>query len=380
MAVRFPLETEAFVVDKAGGDFVMTPIVIQDLRPDEVLVEMRYSGICHTDLLLQHGGLAPLIDFPAIGGHEGAGIIRAIGSQVKDKSLQLGDPVLLSFAACGNCGSCRDDQFSRCPSFPSLNLTGICRKDGSTPAMLSDGRPVRSQFFGQSSFSRVSVAHETCVVKCPYPDDMTIYSPMGCGYQTGAGTILNVLKPRPDQTVAVFGAGSVGVAAILAAASIPVKQIVAVDVVERKLALAQELGATHTINSSKIKRSLADEVKNVTGGLGVDFSIDTTGVSKVIEQMLNCLAYGGTAASVGAPPMDDKITVGSGSFFAEKKMWVGVTEGESHPPEFIPRLVNLHREGKFPVEKLSKVYSVEEMKKAISDMKHGTVLKPIIKF
>jgi Zn-dependent alcohol dehydrogenase len=179
------------------------------------------------------------------------------------------------------------------------------------------------------------VVHETCVVKCPYPSDMAIYSPMGCGYQTGAGTLLNVLKPRPDQTVAVFGAGSVGFAAILAAASIPIKQIIAVDIVEQKLALARELGATHTINSSTITGSLADEVKNMTGGLGVDFAVDTTGVSAVVEQMLNCLAYSGTAASVGAPPRDDKISVGSGAFFAGKKTWVSVAEGDSHPPEVV---------------------------------------------
>jgi Zn-dependent alcohol dehydrogenase len=179
------------------------------------------------------------------------------------------------------------------------------------------------------------VVHETSVVKCPYPDDMAIYSPMGCGYQTGAGTILNVLKPRPDQTVAIFGAGSVGFAAILAAASIPVKQIIAIDIVEQKLALARELGATHTINSSAISGNLADAVKNATGGLGVDFAVDTTGVSTVVEQMLDCLAYSGTAASVGAPPRDDKISVKSGAFFAGKKTWVSVAEGDSHPPEVV---------------------------------------------
>jgi Zn-dependent alcohol dehydrogenase len=352
--MQLPLQTEALVVDTLGGDFVMTPVTIRDLRPDEVLVEMKYSGVCHTvcvkqfrspncsvitdccqsqDFYLQQGGLGPLTEFPAIAGHEGAGIIRTIGSGVKDKSLQVGDSVLLSFAACGECFHCQEDQFSRCTQFIPLNLTGIRRPDGSTPAKLSDGRPVRSQFFGQSSFARFSAVHENCLVKCPYPRDMGIYAPMGCGYQTGAGTILNIFKPKPSQTVAVFGAGSVGFAAIMAAATIPAKQIIAIDIVEKKLALAKELGATHVINSSTIQGSVVDELKRLTGGLGVDFAVDTTGVSSVVEKMLDCLAYSGTAASVGAPPREEKISVDVGLFFGYKKTWISVAEGDSHPPE-----------------------------------------------
>ncbi|KAK4120571.1 NAD(P)-binding protein [Parathielavia appendiculata] len=275
---------------------------------------MMYSGVCHTDLLLQQGGLAPFLDFPAIARHEGAG----------GYILRVGDHALLSFAACGDCGSCRDDKFSSCSSFPSLNLSGICRADGSSPAKLSDGRPVRSHFFGQSSHSRMSVVHETCV--------------------TGAGTILNFLNPRSDQTVAVFGAGSVGFAAILAAAGILIRQI----------------------------GSLAAEVKNATGGLGVDFAVDTTGVSAVVEQMLDCLAYSGTAASVGSPPKDDMINVGSGSFFAGKKTWVSIAEGDSDPPEVVATPPSLDR--KVPV------YPVTEIEKAITDMKDGRLIKPIAKF
>ncbi|KAK3306174.1 chaperonin 10-like protein [Chaetomium strumarium] len=381
--MQLPLKTEALVVNKPGGEFEMTPIVIQDLRPDELLVEMRYSGVCHTDFYLQEGSLGALLEFPAIAGHEGAGIIRAIGSQVTDKSLQVGDPVLLSFTACGECGHCvKDRNFSRCSAFPALNLTATPRPDRSSPAkLLLDGQPVRSQFFGQSSFSRFSAVRENCVVKCPYPDDMALYAPMGCGYQTGAGTILNVLKPKPDQTVAVFGAGSVGFAAIMAAASIPVKQIIAIDIVEQKLALAKELGATQTINSSKLQGGgVVAAIKSVTGGQGVDFAVDTTGVAAVIEKMLMCLSFGGTAASVGAPPREANINVNPGAFFAGMNKWVTVSEGDSHPPEFIPQLIDLHRQGKFPVDRISKVYPVAGLKKAVSDMHAGTVIKPIIEF
>ncbi|KAL2177361.1 chaperonin 10-like protein [Thermothelomyces heterothallicus CBS 202.75] len=346
--MQLPLETEALVVHAPGGDFAMTPIVIQDLRPDELLVEIKYSGICHTDFWLQSGAAGPLVEFPAIPGHEGAGIIRAIGSEVKDKTLRVGDRVLLSFTACGDCTPCREEQFSGCADFAQLNLTGLRRPDGTTPAALrGDGRPVRSQFFGQSSFSRFSAVHEHCVVRYPFPkgeeeekeeeeeeDTLALYAPMGCGYQTGAGTILNIMRPRPEQTVAVFGAGSVGFAAIMAAAAVSVKQVIAVDLVERKLELAKEMGATHAINTAALQQgTVVDEIRRLTGGRGVDFAIDTTGVPSVVEKMLDCLAYGGTAASIGATPMEARISVDVGAFFANKKTWIGVAEGDSHPPK-----------------------------------------------
>ncbi|KAJ4289941.1 hypothetical protein N0V88_006738 [Collariella sp. IMI 366227] len=334
--MEFPLKTEALVSHTPGGEFLMTPIIIQDLRPDEVLVEMKYSGICHTDFLVRHSLLPSLLSLPAIAGHEGAGIIRALGSNIHNKTLQVGDAVLLSFTACGRCAGCHTDtNYSRCAAFEPCNLTAIRRPDGTTPATLLDGTPVRSQWFGQSSFARLSVVHENCVVKCLYPEDLGVYAPMGCGYQTGAGTVLNVLKPGPDQTLVVFGAGSVGFAAIMAAATVPVKQIIAVDIVEQRLELARELGATHTINSAEIEGSVVDEVMRLTGNRGVDFAIDATGRSKVIELMMNCLAYGGAAAVVGVPPRMEKIELSIGVFFARKNTCICVVEGDAHPPEVV---------------------------------------------
>ncbi len=301
------------------------------------------------DFWLQQNALAPLLTLPAIAGHEGSGRILSIGSAVSDKSLKPGDAVLLSFTACGSCTECTHSSssppnFSRCAAFAPLNISGSRRADGSSPATLAaDGKPVVAQFFGHSSFSRVSAVHELCVVKCPREEDLAMYAPMGCGYQTGAGTVLNVLKPGEGHTVVVFGAGSVGCAAIMAAASVPVKQLIAVDVVERKLALAKEVGATDVLDSSKCEvGGVVEEIKKLTGGRGVDYAIDTTGVSAVVEQMLDCLAYGGTAASVGVPPRGDTIMVGSGSFFSGKKTWVAVAEGDAHPPEVrqtYPRVV-----------------------------------------
>lgn len=285
--------------------------------------------------MLKNGLLGGLLSFPAIAGHEGAGVIRALGSEVKDKSLSIGDSVLLSFASCGDCQLCKEHKCTKCDSWPLINLSATRWPDGTSPSKLLDGRPVGSQFFGQSSFARFSAVNERCVVKCDYPEDLAIYAPMGCGYQTGAGTVLNILKPKPYQTIAIFGVGSVGFAALMAAAAISVKCIIAIDVVEQKLELAKELGATHTIDSSKPGLDIIKEIKEVTGGRGVDFAVDATGIPSVIEKMLDCLALGGTAASIGAPP-PVKISVDVGAFFTGAKSWVGVVEGDSYAPEVVP--------------------------------------------
>jgi Zn-dependent alcohol dehydrogenase len=205
-------------------------------------------------------------------------------------------------------------------------LSGIRRTDGTSPAKLLDGRPVRSQFFGQSSFARFSVVYENCVAKCPYPDDLAIYSPMNCGYQTGAGTIFNLLKLKPDQTLVVFGAGSLGFAAIMAAATIPAKQIIAIDIMEAKLSLAKEVGATHTIDSSQ--GSFTEVIKNITGNRGVDFAIDTTGVALVVGKLLGCLAYGGMVVQLGHTPRGD-----IGVLYFDEKGSVSISDGDPHPPE-----------------------------------------------
>lgn len=310
--------------------------VTQQVSPNSQPVQTTRLTPWRQDFLLQSGFLGSLLTYPAIAGHEGAGIIRAIGSAVKDKSLSLGDAVLLSFQSCGTCDSCTSKNVSKCPLFHVLNLAATRWPEGTSPAtMAADGRPVGSQFFGQSSFARFSAVHERCVVKCAFPEDLAIYAPMGCGYQTGAGTVLNILKPKPHHTVAVFGVGSVGFAAVMAAAAVGVKELIAVDVVEGKLELAKALGATHAINSSKTEKGVVEEVKALTGGKGVDFAIDATGIPAVVGQMLDSLALAGTAASVGAPPPGQTIPIDVGMFFAGAKTWLTVIEGDAYPPEVV---------------------------------------------
>ncbi|KAK3186355.1 hypothetical protein K4F52_004893 [Lecanicillium sp. MT-2017a] len=188
--VESDIETVALVADAPKSDFKLTPIILDQVRPDEVLIDMKYTGIFLQQRLL------PMVNFPAIFGHEGAGTILALGSSVKNTFLKVGDAVLLSFNTCGPCNACTTGHPAFCHRHPEVNHNAVRITDRSTPARLQDGKAVRSQYFGQSSFAKMSVVNEKCVMKCPdaYEDQMYIYCAMGCGFQTGAGTVLNVLK------------------------------------------------------------------------------------------------------------------------------------------------------------------------------------------
>ncbi|KAK4664064.1 uncharacterized protein QC763_500250 [Podospora pseudopauciseta] len=377
----FPIETTALLVPSPGSPFTISPVLIQNLRPNELLVEIKYSGLCHTDFLLRDGAL-PKVTYPSIPGHEGTGTILAIGPAVKNRSLSIGDDVLLSFTSCNECHHCLEQSPStKCKLMPPLNLSCV-RDDGTTAYQMQDGTPVSGHFFGQSSFAKIAVVSELSVVpiKGMSEEEMGIWAPMGCGYQTGAGTILDVLKPRKEDVVVIFGMGGVGFAALMAAALIlEVETVIAVDLVQEKLDLAKEMGARWVING-KETLDVVGEMMKITEGKGADFAVDTTGVGKVVQDMVQCLGQGGTAASVGAPAPGVKIEVDVGMFFALSKKWIGVVEGEVWPVEFIPRLIQAYKEGKFPVDKISKVYPVEDIERAIADTESGKIIKAVLKF
>lgn len=314
-----------------------------------------------------------MVEFPAIFGHEGAGFVRGIGSKIKNKSLRVGDAVLLSFNTCGTCKPCTSGHPAFCHTHAAVNHNAVRLTDRTTPARTMDGQSVRSQYFGHSSFSKMSVVNEKCVVKCDYPDQMEIYAPIGCGFQTGAGTVLNVLKPGKADSLVVFGLGSVGLTALMAAKHLDVGQIIAVDIVQEKLQMSKQLGATDVINS-KEQSNVVEAVKKISkSGAGATFAIDCTGVLRVIEDMVACLAPQGTAAVVGVPPPNAKISIDPLMFLLDNKKLIGVIEGDSNPENFIPQLIELHQSGAFPIEKLCRTYPVDGLEDAIHDLHTGNV-------
>ena len=390
------IETLAYVVHNPKEDFVLEDVVLDEMRDDEVLVDMKFSGICHTvsashqsillvahailqDIVFQQGEIQ-ICPYPAIFGHEGAGTIRAIGSKIRNKDLKVGDFVLLSINYCEECKQCRTGHPADCIHGTRLHLHGVRPTDQSTAAKLKkDGNSVRAHFFGQSSFMKTSYVQETSIVKFDgEPEEAAKFAAMGCGYQTGAGTVLNILQPKPSQSVVIFGLGTVGLTALMACRYIGVRNIIAVDIQPSKFDLAKELGATHIVNSREIS-DVPAHIKQLTGD-GADFCIDCTGVPAVIETMLNSLAMLGTAVQVGVAPADAKIPISPLKFLLESKRYIGCREGDSVPREFVPRLVKMHREGYFPVEKLVKVYDYKDFDKAMDDLHHGRVIKPVIQW
>jgi Zn-dependent alcohol dehydrogenase len=178
-------------------------------------------------------------------------------------------------------------------------------------------------------------------VKCPYPESLSYFAPLGCGFQTGAGTLLNVLKPDKSKTVVIFGVGSVGIAALMGAAYLGVKQLIAVDVVDEKLALAKEFGATDTVNPQKNGQETVEAtIKRLTDG-GADYAIDCTGRIPVIESLFGCLAPRGTATTVGVPPPNSVVRIEPQTFLLENKSYIGVVEGGSNPQKVSVKVIHL---------------------------------------
>ena len=364
------MEARAAIVEGKGQEFVLDTVEIEDPRADEILVKIVGTGICHTDLSVRDQYYpTPL---PAVLGHEGAGIVERIGSSVK--AVQPGDHVVLSFGYCGVCPSCLSGAQPYCPDLFGLNFMGR-RPDGSTP-LRRNGKDLNAVFFSQSSFATYAIAKETNCVKVAKDVPLELLGPLGCGIQTGAGTVLNALKPGPGASIAIFGAGSVGLSAVMAAAASGCTTIISVDLQPSRLKLAKELGATHTINAKE--KDPLTEIQALTGG-GVDFAADTTAAPKVTRQAVDCVHVRGECAVVGGAPLGTEFSLDMNNMLFGRKVR-GVVEGSSIPQVFIPRLINLYKAGKFPFDRLVTYYDFDDINRAVKETeKDGTAIKAVLK-
>lgn len=359
----------AAVLD-APGALVVADVEFGRPGPGEVLVKLVASGLCHTDLGVIAGGIP--FGTPGIIGHEGAGVVEALGDGVT--SVAVGDKVLLSFTSCGDCAACSSGHPAYCETWLARNLLGMLRAEGSGD-VTRDGDPVTTHFFGQSSFGQYSIADERSIVKVDQDADLALLAPLGCGTLTGFGSIWNVLDPGRDDVVAVYGTGAVGLSAVIAASLRSPAQLIAIDVVDERLSLARELGATDTINAKT--ENVAERLAELTGGRGVSKSFDTTGNPQVARGALDAAAVRGTVLVCGAPPPGTEIPVDIQGILTGKVLR-GVTMGDTDPRQLIPQLVALHAEGKLPLEKLEKTYTLDEIGQAADDMHHGITVKPVI--
>ncbi|KAF5597360.1 C2H2 transcription factor [Fusarium pseudoanthophilum] len=359
------------------GSFELKEVHLDSLQPDEALIEIHASGVCHTDLSCASGKLpcAP----NAVLGHEGGGVVLEIGANVT--SVSPGDKVLLSFSSCGSCPGCKSGHPAYCYSFNDYNFSGK-RPDGSAAmSVMEDGKkqPCYSTFFGQSSFAARTIVHRSSIVKVPQKTPLDLFAPLGCGIQTGVGAVFNTLNVKPGSSIAIFGVGSVGMAAVMAAKARKASKIIAIDLQPERLKLAKELGATDGVLGPD-QEYIIKAIKNICPPLGVDFAVDCTGVPSIIETMVASLGMRGRAATVGAPGGNAQAKIDIMSHLTYGKEYVGCSEGDSNPGVLIPELIDMHAKGLLPLEKLIAYYDIKDYEKAMADMKSGKVIKPVLKW
>ncbi|MFS0783134.1 NAD(P)-dependent alcohol dehydrogenase [Bacillus sp. 1P06AnD] len=361
------MNIQAYVAE--DGNVSLKGVQLKEISPDEIIVKIMGTGLCHTDLNVLHS-VTPT-PMPIVLGHEGAGIVEKIGSGVTE--FEVGDHVVISFNFCGTCKNCLNGYPSACENFFQENFgTSMELSD----SKIMDGDKKVSNLFGQSSLATHCVANVRNAIKIEDKDvDLALLGPLACGIQTGAGTILNKLKPSFGESVVIFGCGSVGLSAVMGAKIANCKTIIAVDVHENRLNLAKELGATHVVNSRET--DAVEAIQDITGG-GADYAIESSGIAPVVLQAIRSVRAMGTIAVVGASGNlefhihDELIPM--------NKTLVGVVEGQSIPKLFIPELIAYYKEGQFPFDKLVKKYGMDELDQAIHDMESGMTLKPIIMF
>lgn len=367
-----PLTTRAAVVEFAGAPFTLSDVVLDDPAPHEAVVRLVAAGLCHTDLGVAGGGLP--FPLPGVLGHEGAGVVEAVGTAVT--GVAPGDHVVLSFTSCGDCRNCHGGHPAYCATWLPLNLLGGRRADGSA-TVSRGGEALGGHFFGQSSFAERALVDERSLVKVDPDVPLASIAPLGCGVQTGVGAVWNVLEPASGDTVVVLGAGAVGLSAVMAAALTPATTIVAVDKVGERLELARELGATHTVDAGRT--AIGEAVAEITGGRGADGVVETTGSTAVLRRGVDALAARGTLVVVGAPPFGSEVALDVNGLLGGKRI-VGLTLGDSETQSFIPALVELVKAGRLPLDRLIRAYPFADIDQAVQDMVSGKTVKPVLTF
>lgn len=340
-------------------------------REGEILVRVVATGICHTDIAMRDRQLPT--PQPVVLGHEGAGIVERVGPGVT--KVEAGEHVVMTYNSCGHCPSCFDGEASYCHEFFPRNFLGS-RADGSS-GLSQDGEPVHGNIFGQSSFASHALCHERNIVKVPQTAPLELLGPLACGVQTGAGAVLNSLRVEPGSSIAVFGVGSVGLSAIMASVVAGATTIIAVDRHTTRLALAEELGATHVFLADG--PGLVERIHQASDGQGVDYSLDTTGLAAVIQQAVATLAPRGSCGIVGASAPGSVMELDLVHMMSAGRSLRGIVEGDAHPDTFIPTLIRLYQQGRFPFDRLVTFYDFDQINRAIDDAEHGRVVKPIVR-
>jgi aryl-alcohol dehydrogenase len=364
------MKVTAAVLRAGDGPFTVEQLEVGEPFANEVLVRVIAAGMCHTDLLSRE--LPPeFFGGPQVYGHEGAGIVEAVGASVT--SVTPGDHVVLSFNNCGDCPACNKGRLPYCFNFGAHNMAGG-RLDGSSAFIDASGGRVGSHYFGQSSFASHTIVAQNSVVKVDRAYDLARLGPLGCGVQTGAGAVMNTLQVEPGSTFVVTGAGALGLSAVMAAKVVGAGTIIAVDRHANRLELAEHFGATHAVSGTPAE--ITAQIQSITGG-GSDYAFDTTGNAVIVRASHAGLNNIGTIALAGVGFGD--LTVDFISMISGRTI-TGVMEGDSTPSEFIPKLAALNAEGQFPFHELITEFPINDVNEAEAASASGRVIKPVLRF
>jgi aryl-alcohol dehydrogenase len=368
------MEITAAVMEHTDGALRSRTIELQQVeldppRADEVLIKVSSCGVCGTDRGCIHG-LEPY-PTPGVLGHEAAGVVEEVGANVS--LVKPGDRVMVGFPYCGHCRTCRRGEPRYCENGGKLSFSGY-RLDGSG-AMRRDGETLAGRFFQQSSWATHTVALERQLAIVPEGLDLDFAGPYGCSISTGAGTVLNELRPLPGSSIAIFGAGNVGLAAVMASRLTAASAIVVIDKVESRLQLARELGATHTLLHGV---DTVPQLKELTHG-ALDYSIEATNGSNLVAEAVAALGIRGTCAIVGGAKATATVKLNHSDVLLSGKRIIGVMGGGGQTPMFLVSLMELQRDGRFPLEKLVRFYDFSQVNQAIDDSDKGLAVKPVLR-
>lgn len=363
------MRISAAVAEGHDRPFRIVEVELDTPRPDEVLVKIVAVGLCHTDIAVKQGEILPP---PAVLGHEGSGVVVAVGSDVA--GIAAGDCVVLSFSSCGTCRNCSSGTPSYCTG-PIANAFGGTRADGS-PTIHIGGEPVAANFFGQSSFATHALVRARNVVKVADHLPLDHLGPLGCGIQTGAGTVLRALDCRPGAAIAILGSGAVGLSAVMAARLRGCDPIIVVEPHAARRSLALELGATHAI--APLDGGIGAAILSVAAG-GIEYLIDTTGQVAVCSDAASAMAKKGVVALLGAAPPGTPVPGDYGMLLQRGVTIRGVAFGDSDPAVFIPELIAHYERGEFPFDRLLGFYSFRDINRAIEDQHLGRCVKAVLR-
>lgn len=352
-----------------GAPLELERIELEEPRDHEVLVRVVATGICHTDVAMRDSSAR--VPKPVVLGHEGAGVVERVGRAVR--KVRPGDHVVMTFDSCGHCASCYKGDAAYCIHNARHNFGGS-RPDGST-ALSCGHEHIHGHFFGQSSFATHAICTERNVVSVRQDVPLELLGPLGCGIQTGAGAVLHSLKVGAGSSIAIFGTGSVGLAGVMAAQLAGAAIVVAVDTQDARLDVARELGATHTFNPLRedVFAAIAQVVPD-----GLDFALDTSGNLDVIRKAVLALAPRGTCGLVNSAKGAD-VSLNILGLMLGGRSVRGIHQGDSVPEIFIPHMIELYRQGRFPFDRLVDFYPLADINAAMADMVAGRVVKPVIR-